>query len=117
MFNKALSLILENEKVEVYEKTTETKRGGGTSISWQLTDTILCNIQANSRYGEVLSNSESGDSVIAVYNLYTRKPIKEGQRVKRLEEGGIMYEIRNVEHNGRKTILEHYKGYLTRVTQ
>lgn len=117
MFNRALSLIFENEKAELYEKTTTVKTGGGTSSSWKLVGTILCNIQADSKYGEVLANSESGDTVSAVYNLYTQKPIKEGQRVKRIEEGNIMYEIRNVEHNGRKTILEHYKGYLTRVTQ
>ena len=117
MFNRALQMIFENERVEVYEKTTTVKAGGGTSITWKLVDTILCNIQADSKYGEVLANSERGDEIEAVYNLYTRKAVKGGQRIKRLEENGIMYEIRNVEHNGKKTVLEHYKAYLTRVTQ
>ena len=114
MFNKALSLLLENEKVELYEKTTIYKSGGGTSITWALVGNILCNIQADSKYGDTLANSEAGDKIQAVYNLYTRKPIKEGQRIKR---DNVLYEIRNVEHNGKKTLLEHYKGYLTRVTQ
>jgi SPP1 family predicted phage head-tail adaptor len=114
MFNRVLNLILENEKVEVYEKKTTVKPSGGTSIKWVKLGTILCNIQADHRYGEVLANSQSGDKINAVYNLYTRSEIKDGQRIKR---DGVMYEIRHVEHNGRKTILEHYKGYLERVTQ
>lgn len=114
MFNRALSMIMENEKVEVYEKTTTVKNGGGTSIQWVLKGTLLCNIQADHKYGNVLANSESGDKITAVYNLYTQTPIQAGLRIKR---DNVMYEIRNVEHNGLKTILEHYKGYLTRVTQ
>lgn len=117
MFNRALQMIFENERVEVYEKSTAVKAGGGTSVTWKLVGTILCNIQADGRYGETLANSERGDEINAVYNLYTRNAVKGGQRIKRLEEDGTMYEIRNVEHNGKKTILEHYKAYLTRVTQ
>lgn len=115
MFSRALALILENEKVEVYEKTSTVKAGGGTSVRWKSIGNILCNIQADHKYGNVLANSEAGDKINAVYNLYTSNIIKTGQRIKR--DDGIMYEIRNVEHNGRKTILEHYKGYLVRVTQ
>ena len=33
----------------------------------------------------------------------------------RIKDDNLLYEIRNVEHNGRKTILEHYKAYLTRL--
>ena len=114
MFNKALSLILENEKVRLYEREDTIKIGGGTSIKWKFLGYILCNIQADSKYGDNLVNSESGDEVKSVYNMYTRKPVKEGQRINR---DGLLYEIRNVEHNGKFTILEHYKAYLTRVTQ
>jgi hypothetical protein len=115
MFNDILGMIIENEQVEVYEKTTTVKPSGGTSIQWTLAKTILCNIQANTKYGEALTSSTSGDVVNAVYNLYTRTPLQEGLRIKRIEDDGLIYEIRNVEHNGRKTILEHYKAYLTRL--
>lgn len=115
MFNNVLKMIMENEQVEVYEKTTTVKPSGGTSIKWELSDTILCNIQANTKYGEALSSSESGDVVNAVYNLYTRTPLQEGLRIKRIQDDNLLYEVRNVEHNGKKTILEHYKAYLTRL--
>lgn len=115
MFNNVLKMILENEKVEVYEKKTTVKSSGGTSLKWKLVNTILCNIQADSKYGQSLASSESGDSINAVYNLYTKKPLKIGQRIKRIENGGLIYEIKNLEHNGLKTILEHYKAYLIRI--
>lgn len=115
MFNDVLKIILENERVEVYEKTTTVKPTGGTSIKWELKNTILCNVQADSKYGDALMTSEAGADVVAVYNLYTKKPLNIGQRVKRIEDDGLLYEIKNVEHNGKKTILEHYKAYLTRI--
>lgn len=114
MFSRALRLIFENEKVELYEKSAVVKEGGGTSITWNLIDYLLCNIQADNKYGDNLVNSETGDNIQAVYNLYTQRPIFVGQRINR---DGTLYEIRNVEHNGKNTLLEHYKGYLTRVTQ
>lgn len=114
-FNNVLGMILENETIEVYEKSTVVKPTGGTSIKWTLVKTVLCNIQADGKYGDTLNASEAGDTVKAVYNLYTKTPLKEGQRIKRIQEDGLLYEIRNVEHNGRKTILEHYKAYLTRI--
>lgn len=114
MFNRALKLIFENEQVELFEKSTTVKRGGATSVSWQSKGNILCNIQADSSFGNNLNNSEAGDKVKAVYNLYTRIPIKEGMRIKRDD---FYYEIRDVEHNGYHTILEHYKGKLARVSQ
>lgn len=115
MFKNVLGMIIENEQVEVYEKTSTVKPNGATSIKWELSKTILCNIQANTKYGEALSSSNSGDVVNAVYNLYTRTPLQEGLRIKRIQDDNLLYEIRNVEHNGRKTILEHYKAYLTRL--
>ena len=44
--------------------------------------------------------------------MYTSEKVVEGQRILR---DNILYEIRNVEHNGRKTFLEHFKAYLVRV--
>lgn len=114
-FNNVLGMILENERVEVYDKSTVVKPTGGTSIKWTLSKTILCNIQADNKYGDALATSAAGDTVTAVYNLYTKTPLKEGERIKRIEDDGLLYEIRNVEHNGKKTILEHYKAYLTRI--
>lgn len=113
MFNNILEGIMENENVEVYAKTTTIKPNGSESVKWELKGNILCNIQANNKYGEALQTSPAGDTLTAVYNLYTRSSLEEGQRIKRSD--GILYEIRNVEHNGIKTILEHYKAYLTRV--
>lgn len=113
MFNSVLKGIIENESVDVLEKTIIDKDNGSQGITWNVTKKILCNIQANSKYGEALITSDAGDTLTAVYNLYTRSKIQEGQRIKRSD--GIVYEIRNVEHNGIKTILEHYKAYLTRV--
>lgn len=115
MFNRGLQVILENEEVEIYEKQTIIKPSGSTSIKWIKKENILCNIQANHQYGDVLQQSQAGDVVKAFYNMYTRKPIFEGQRIKRVQDDKLLYEIRNVEHNGKKTILEHYKGYLERV--
>lgn len=119
MFNRVLGLIGENERVELYEKQTIVKPSGGTSTTWNMVGKVFCNIQStgssNKVEGMTLNTSESGDVITAVYNLYTRSPIKEGQRVVRIEDDGLTYEIRNVEHNGKKTILEHYKGYLTRI--
>lgn len=112
MFNTVLGGIVENEKVDVYSQTSVQKDNGSESIKWVKTKTILCNIQANKKYGDSLAASMSGDTVTAVYNLYTKSEVEIGQRVIR---DGIIYEIRNVEHNGIKTILEHYKAYLTRV--
>lgn len=115
MFDNVLSGILENEQVEVYEKQTSIKPSGSTSIKWVKIGSILCNIQANHEYGKALQQSEAGDTVKALYNIYTKKPILIGQRIKRVQDDNLLYEIRNVEHNGKKTVLEHYKGYLERV--
>lgn len=114
MFNRALSLIMENEKVEVYEKSTTVKDGGGTSISWKKVKDLFCNIQSEHGVANVSVNSESGDKTQSKLNLRCYAEIKENQRIKR---DGIMYEIRNVGHNGKGTILEHYMAKLVRVTQ
>ena len=113
MFNSVLLGIQENETVEVLEKVSIDKDNGSQAITWPVKAKILCNIQANNKYGEALQTSPAGDTLTAVYNLYTRSKVEEGQRIKRSD--GIIYEIRNVEHNGVRTILEHYKAYLTRV--
>lgn len=113
MFEKVLSGIMENETVSLYKKVKTIKPSGAESVSWELVKDIFCNIQANQKYGDTLVSSVAGDDIQAVYNLYTRSEIEEGQRV--IRKDGILYEIRNVEHNGVNTILEHYKGYLTRV--
>lgn len=114
MFNKAISLIMENEKVELYEKTTTVKIGGGTSVTWNKVKDLFCNIQSEHGVANVLVNSESGDKTQARLNLRCQSEIKENQRIKR---DGIMYEIRDVGHNGKGTILEHYMAKLVRVTQ
>lgn len=111
-FNDVLKMLYEKETVDLFEKQSTIKSNGAESCSWVKVDTILCNIQADSSYGERLVASESGDKVHAVYNLYTQSVIKTGQRIKRDNE---LFEIRNVEHNGRGTMLEHCKGYLERV--
>jgi hypothetical protein len=115
MFNSVLGILLENERVEVYEKSTEVKAGGGTSITWTKKETILCNIQAGNNFGEELLASNSGDTVNEVYNMYSKRPLKEGQRIKRIDDDNLLYEVRKCEHNGKKTILEHYKTYITRI--
>lgn len=112
MFNIVLGGIRENEKVAVFEKISAIKENGSESCEWKKVKTILCNIQANNKYGDSLIASEAGDKIIAVYNMYTKQKVVEGQRILR---DNIYYEIRNVEHNGRKTILEHYKAYLVRI--
>lgn len=115
MFNTVLRGILENETVEVYEKETFIKPNGSESVKWVLKGKILCNIQENKDYGQELIASETGDVVQAVYNLRTKSKIQDGQRIKRIEDDGLLYEIRRTYHAGKKTILEHYKAYLTRV--
>lgn len=115
MFNSILGAIMENEQVEVFEKSSFVKDSGGTSIVWESKGKMLCNIQADSSYGESLKSNGSGDTVLEVYNLYSKKQLKEGQRIKRIEDDNLIYEVRKCEHNGKKTILEHYKSYLTRV--
>lgn len=114
MFDSLLCGIRENEKVQVLEKISEIKSNGSEKILWKDVKEILCNIQANSKYGDSLSASEAGDKIVAVYNMYTSEKVVEGQRILRYNSG-ILYEIRNVEHNGVNTILEHYKAYLVRV--
>lgn len=111
-FNNVLQILYEKETVDLYEKTKTIKENGAESLSWNKVDSILCNIQADSSFGDRLVASERGDKLRAVYNLYTQYAIKTGQRVFRDNQ---YYEIRNVEHNGRGTILEHFKGYLERV--
>lgn len=112
MFNSVLLGIRENEKVQVLEKTSEIKPNGSEAIVWKPIKEILCNIQTNNKYGDSLSASEAGDKILSVYNMYTSEKVVEGQRILR---DNTLYEIRNVEHNGRKTFLEHFKAYLVRV--
>lgn len=111
-FNNVLQMLYEHETVDIYEQVSIIKETGAESVSWQKIGSILCNIQADGSFGDRLSASEQGDKIHAVYNLYTQSEIKGGQRVFR---DGQFYEIRNVEHNGRGTVLEHYKGYIERV--
>ena len=105
-------MLYEKENVDLYERTTTIKSNGAESLAWNKVDTVFCNIQADGKFGDNLVASESGDKLRAFYNMYTQYPIKNGQRIYRDDQ---FYEIRNVEHNGRGTILEHYKGYLERV--
>lgn len=112
MFNKVLSLI-GMESVEIHKKKTTIKKNGAESVNWVLSESIFCNIQADNSYGRTLQASEKGDNIQAVYNLYAYTPLNIGDRVKRKD--GVEFEIRNVEHNGAGTILEHYKAYITRL--
>jgi hypothetical protein len=112
MFNKVLSII-GMEQVEVYSKRTEIKENGAQTVKWVKSDNIFCNIRAENSYGRTLQASEKGDNIQAVYNLYAYTPLTVGDRIKR--SNGIEFEIRNVEHNGQGTILEHYKAYITRL--
>jgi hypothetical protein len=112
MFNNVLSLIGQ-EQVEVFSKKTEIKENGAQSVKWFKSMNVFCNIQADNTYGRTLQASERGDNIQAVYNLYTKTALNIGDRVKR--SNGVMFEIRNVEHNGVGTILEHYKAYITRL--
>ena len=115
MFNSVLKGIMENENVELYEKKKFIKPNGSESVTWELKGKIPCNIQENQDFGQELIASETGDVVQAIYNLRTSAKIEEGQRIKRIEDDNLLYEIRRIYHAGKKTILEHYKAYLTRV--
>ena len=65
MFNSVLLGIRENEKVQVLEKTSEIKPNGSEAIVWKPIKEILCNIQANNKYGDSLSASEASDKTAA----------------------------------------------------
>lgn len=112
MFNAVLGGIRENERVSLLEKVVTTKENGAESVSWEKVKTILCNIQADYQYGEKIDASLAGDKPSAIYNMYTKEKVVDGQRILR---DNIVYEIRKVESNGIKTILRHYKAYLVRV--
>lgn len=112
MFDKILPIVGQ-ERAEIYTKIKQIKPNGSESIQWVKSRIIDCNIQADSSYGRTLQASEKGDNIEAVYNLYAPTALNVGDRVKR--SNGLMFEIRNIEHNGAGTILEHYKAYITRL--
>ena len=117
-FNKALKIILENETVTLLEQEEIIQDDGSSSIEWVNKGKLLCNIQkqnSDKKSGEAVNNTNAGDEVSEELNIRSLKPMKNRQRV--IRDDGVIYEIRSVFKNGRKTILEHYQATLTRVQQ
>lgn len=118
-FNKALKMVLENESVTLFEQVETIKDNGASAIEWQKKGSLLCNIQkkngSESKSGETVKNTNAGDTKSEELNIRTLYKIENEQRI--LRDDGIMYEIRAVFRNGRKTMLEHYQATLVRVTR
>lgn len=107
-----------SEKVEIYRKKivsgfrnstkTETFLVGKAIVSIQNTGSI------NKVAGLTLQDGKTGVSVNSVWVMYSEWiDLKEQDIVKRSD--GFLYEVKNLEPNGRGSILEHMKSYLVRV--
>lgn len=113
-FKKALKMVFENEMVTLLEKVEIIKDSGASSITWEEKGKLVCNIQRyREKGGDTLKNTPQGDTLYAEYVLRCRDKIKDGLRI--IREDGIVYEMRNISHNGRKTPLEHYQAKLVRI--
>lgn len=118
-FTQVMKRIGTQETVSILEQVeTVSEETGADVLDWEDNGkTIQCVIQTTKSQkntgGMMFEPSERGDLVREIYNLYTDVEVLNNQRVKRSD--GLLYEIKNVEHNGKGSVLEHYKAYITRV--
>ena len=110
---------IDNERIEVYDLVKTIGTRGQEKSESVLLNTYKVNIQSTGSQAKVqgltIETSDVGDKITEVYNVYSFEALSEGQRVKRIDRGGLFYEVRSVEPTAPGMPLAHYKSYIVRV--
>lgn len=112
-----------NEKVKIYRYVeTVTDKGGTKKVPVLLKDNLVVSIQTSGTVHSVggieVINNIAGKTGKAVYIVYSpRFALKEKDLIVRskdvmLTDNDIIFEVQQIEHNGRGTLLQHDKYYI-----
>ncbi|MCX4348362.1 MAG: hypothetical protein OSJ76_01090 [Alphaproteobacteria bacterium] len=107
-----------SEKVEIYRKKIVSGQRNSTKTETFIVGKAIVSIQNTGSIHKVagltLKDGKAGVSVNSVWVMYSEWiDLKEQDIIKRSD--GFLYEVKNLEPNGRGSRLAHMKSYLVRV--
>lgn len=107
-----------SETVKIFRKKIISGNRNSTRTETSLIGTAIVSIQnagsQNKVAGLTLQDGKAGVNVKSVWVMYSEwLDLKEQDLIER--EDGFLYEIKNLEPNGRGSRLEHMKSYLVKV--